>query len=91
MKKVWYADNEGGASGDVLVLQVNKNCNSKFVYYNLKQDKFFEYEMLGIKEMKMPRGDKKQIMNYQIPVPPLSVQQEIVTKIEGYEAQIAAY
>jgi len=28
-------------------------------------------------------------MNYQIPVPPLSVQQEIVAEIEGYEAQIA--
>jgi restriction endonuclease S subunit len=29
------------------------------------------------------------IKNYQIPVPPLSVQQEIVAEIEGYEAKIA--
>jgi restriction endonuclease S subunit len=30
------------------------------------------------------------LKTYKIPVPPLSVQQEIVVEIEGYEADIAA-
>ena len=43
----------------------------------------------------MPKGqypsiNKSDIENLKIPVPPLSVQQEIVAEIEGYEAQIVA-
>jgi len=42
----------------------------------------------------MPKGqypsiNKSDIENLKIPVPPLSVQQEIVAEIEGFEAQIA--
>lgn len=90
LKKIWFADIEGGASNDVLVLQKTSNdIDEKYLYYNLKQDIFFDYEMQGIKGMKMPRGDKKQIMNYEIPVPSLFEQQQIVAKIEAYEAKIA--
>ncbi|MDR0789814.1 MAG: restriction endonuclease subunit S, partial [Bacteroidales bacterium] len=90
LKKIWFADIDGGSSNDVLVLQkTNDTIISKYLYYNLKQDKFFDYEMQGIKGMKMPRGDKKQIMNYQIFVPSLSEQQEIVAEIETYEVKIA--
>ena len=31
------------------------------------QDSFFEYAMLGSKGSKMPRGDKDQIMRYELP------------------------
>jgi type I restriction-modification system DNA methylase subunit len=91
LKKIWFADNNGGSSNDVLVLQTKNNeIDPKFAFYNLKQDKFFDYEMAVVKGMKMPRGDKKHIMNYQIPLPPLSRQQEIVAEIEKIEAEIAA-
>ncbi|MDR2941818.1 MAG: restriction endonuclease subunit S [Treponema sp.] len=89
LKKIWFADIDGGSSNDVLVLQkTSDKILSKYLFYNLKQDKFFDYEMQGIKGMKMPRGDKKQIMNYQIPVPPLAEQQKIVSQIEEYESKI---
>ena len=32
-------------------------------------DRFFEYMVAGSKGTKMPRGDKKQIMNYPIVLP----------------------
>ena len=31
------------------------------------QDAFFDYAMLGAKGSKMPRGDKNQIMRYELP------------------------
>ena len=67
LKKVWYADSEGGCSSDVLVFRAkNRHCSS-FLYAVLMQDTFFDYAMLGAKGSKMPRGDKDQIMRYELP------------------------
>lgn len=89
LKKIWFADNNGGSSNDVLVLQkTDENVDSKYIYYTLRQDEFFDYEMLKPKGLKMPRGDKQHIMDYKIPLPPLSVQQKIVSEIEKMEVQI---
>lgn len=38
-----------------------------YVYYALYQDDFFDFMMDGKKGLKMPRGDKNSILNYQIP------------------------
>ncbi len=37
----------------------------------------------------MPRGDKNQILDYRIPLPPLAEQEKIVEQIEALEMQIA--
>ena len=67
LKKVWLANKEGGASTDVLVFRVKKSNKSSFLYAVLLQDRFFEYAMKGVKGSKMPRGDKEQIMRYELP------------------------
>ena len=36
------------------------------------------------KGAKMPRGDKKAVMNYEIPVPPLPIQNEIVKMLDNF-------
>jgi type I restriction enzyme M protein len=91
LKKIWFADNNGGSSNDVLVLQkTDEYVDSRYIYYNLKQDEFFEYEMLKPKGLKMPRGDKQHIMDYIIPIPSLSEQQKIVSEIEKIGAKIKA-
>ncbi|GHS86566.1 hypothetical protein FACS1894201_07470 [Bacteroidia bacterium] len=59
------------------------------IYYNLKKDAFFDYEIQGKKGLKMPRGDKQHILQYSIPVPSLAEQQKIVFEIEKIETQIA--
>ena len=90
LKKIWLADIVGGASNDVLVLKrQSENISEKYFFYNLKQDQFFEYSMLGKKGVKMPRGDKNQILDYRIPLPPLAEQEKIVQQIEALEVQIA--
>ncbi len=91
LKKIWFADNSGGSSNDVLVLQ-NKSDNvvSKYIYYLLRQDEYFDYVMLKPKGVKMPRGDKQHILDYQIPLPSLSEQEKITSEIEKIETQIEA-
>lgn len=40
---------------------------SSFLYAIMLQDRFFDYAMKGAKGSKMPRGDKDQIMRYELP------------------------
>lgn len=90
LKKIWLADNDGGSSGDVLVLKTDDTkISSKYLYYLLATDEFFEYEMQHIKGVKMPRADKTSVLNYSIPTPSLFKQQEIVAEIEKIESEIA--
>lgn len=67
LKKVWLAEIEGGCSSDVLVFRAKKGHSSNFLYAVLAQDSFFDYAMSGAKGSKMPRGDKDQIMRYELP------------------------
>lgn len=67
LKKVWHADKEGGCSSDVLVFRAKEGYRSSFLYAVLLQDRFFDYAMKGAKGSKMPRGDKEQIMRYELP------------------------
>ena len=67
LKKIWFADREGGASADVLVFRAKSGHSQEFLYASLLQDTFYDYVMKGKKGSKMPRGDKAQIMRYSIP------------------------
>ena len=67
LKKVWFADSEGGCSSDVLVFRAKNGHYPSFLYTALMQDVFFDYAMSGAKGSKMPRGDKDQIMRYELP------------------------
>ena len=67
LKKIWFADIEGGCSSDVLVFRAKKGHSSNFLYAVLMQDAFYDYVMKGVKGSKMPRGDKEQIMRYKMP------------------------
>ena len=78
LKKIWFADMEGGASSDVLVFRAKEGHSPKFLYAALLQDAFFEYVMQGAKGSKMPRGDKEQIMRFEMPT--LSVSEESIGK-----------
>lgn len=64
-----------GADG-VKILQPNNNVIPKFLYYILKR--------LEVKNLGYSRHFK-ELRNNKIPLPPLSVQKEIVAEIEGYQ------
>ena len=89
LKKIWLADNNGGASGDVLVVHIIDNSiNAKYLYHILADDKFFNYNMKYAKGAKMPRGDKQKIMDYLIPLPPLEEQQRIATILDKFDTLV---
>ena len=67
LKKVWFADIDGGASSDVLVFRAKEGHSPSFLYAVLLQDAFFFFFLQGAKGSKMPRGDKDQILSYKMP------------------------
>lgn len=68
-KKIWLANLNGGCSNDVLCFSPNNNVPPLYLYQILEKDNFFDYVMAGSKGTKMPRGDKKWIMNYETVIP----------------------
>ncbi|MCH3961756.1 MAG: restriction endonuclease subunit S [Solobacterium sp.] len=66
-KKIWLANQDGGCSNDVLVFRANEGVEPGFLYYVLSDNKFFNYSMATSKGTKMPRGDKKALMEYEVP------------------------
>ena len=69
LKKIWLANFNGGCSNDVLCFSPKNNVPQLYLYQILEKDNFFEYVMAGSKGTKMPRGDKKWIMNYETVIP----------------------
>lgn len=87
-KKIWQADCKGACSTDVLCLRANENVDSRFLYYLLTQQSFFDYVMSGTKGCKMPRGDKQQIMQWHIYLPSLVEQKKIAGVLSTLDAKI---
>lgn len=90
LKKIWFADKEGGCSKDVLVLRSVDASKylPKYIFYMLRREAFFDYVMEGKKGIKMPRGNKEDIMKYKIPIPNIDEQKRIVAQIEALELEI---
>ena len=80
-KKIWYADKEGGCSADVLCIKAKENVDTKYLYYLLSQQEFFDYVMAGCKGCKMPRGDKQHIMQWDIQIPKSNIEQKRIANI----------
>lgn len=68
-RKIWLANFSGGCSNDVLCFVPIYAIPSLYLYQILEKDNFFEYVMAGSKGTKMPRGDKKWIMNFETIIP----------------------
>ncbi|MBO5423535.1 MAG: restriction endonuclease subunit S [Fibrobacteraceae bacterium] len=89
LKKIWYANSEGGNSADVLTIRAKENFEKLYIYYMLFQDSFFDYVSKGGKGSKMPRGDKNHIMNLEILVPEnLQVQKKIASTLSDFDKRI---
>ena len=88
-KKIWYATFDGGCSSDVLVFRAKEKVSSVFLYYVLANDAFFEYAMSTSKGTKMPRGDKKAIMAYEVPNLSYEKQEKIANILGVLDTKIA--
>lgn len=87
-KKIWKAKYDGGCSNDVLVFTAKEGIDQDFLYYVLSDDSFFGYVMATSKGTKMPRGDKKTIMKYQVPLFKIEKQEKIASILCKIDARI---
>lgn len=65
-KKIWLANRAGTCSGGVIVFRAKEPCQAAYLRSVLRCDAFFEYVVAGAKGTKMPRGDKKQMVQYPV-------------------------
>ena len=87
LRKIWLADIDGGTNGDVLSIHVvDKLLNSRFLYYVLSSERFFTYSVNNSKGAKMPRGDRRSIMEYEFTIPSLNAQQKIVEVLDRFSS-----
>lgn len=69
-KKIWHANIAGTHSTDVLNIRSNsKQLLQSYLAVVLSDDRFFDYMMATSKGTKMPRGDKKAIMDFKFELP----------------------
>ena len=90
-KKIWFSNREGGCSNDVLVFRTQKGVSARFLYYRLSGDAFFDYMMASANGTKMPRGNRKLILNYSFDLPSLHTQHRIATILSRYDSLIENY
>ena len=76
LRKVWSANYDGGCSADVFVFRA-KHITPFFLYYIIANDTFINYVMSGAKGVKMPRGDKEQMLKYTFSIPTMEEQNKI--------------
>lgn len=87
-KKIWYATFDGGCSNDVLVFRAKGGINSQFLHYALADDSFFNYAMVTSRGTKMPRGDKKAIMEYEVSKFSYEDQNKVVNILKSLDDKI---
>ena len=83
LKKIWLSNCEGGCSSDVVVYRTSTSeLSSEYLHSALSSDDFFDYVMRKTRGTKMPRGDRDWMLQFELPLPPLAVQREIVARLE---------
>ena len=90
LNKVAVADFDGVCSTDILVFQQNSFIVNTFLKLCLFKSDFVEFANSTVTGVQHPRTSHKKLSDYPIPLPPLSEQHRIVSKIESIFAQIDA-
>ena len=89
LKKVWFADKNGGCSADVFVFKAFPACVPSFLHHIIANDRFINFAMSGAKGVKMPRGDKEQMKTYEIGLPSIEEQKKIAKLLFLLDERIA--
>ncbi|MFV0900284.1 restriction endonuclease subunit S [Rothia dentocariosa] len=92
LKKMWISNNEGIAGSDVLVIRIKDEYRNdivpKFLYYQLTTSRFVDYNVRNSRGGKMPRGNKKKILEFPIFLPPFAEQERIVKILDKFDALV---
>ncbi|RNE71670.1 restriction endonuclease subunit S [Vibrio cholerae] len=83
-KKIWMANGDGGHSNDVLGFEVKEQNTEGYLFNLLYQDALFEFMMTTAKGSKMPRGDKKAILDWQLVIPPCELREYFSLRVGDF-------
>ncbi|MDC7861790.1 restriction endonuclease subunit S [Pantoea ananatis] len=83
-KKIWLSQFNGGRSADVLAFEPRGVVSVEYIYNLLYQDSFFDFMMLTSKGVKMPRGDKTAIMQWQCICPEKKISDAFSNAVSKY-------
>ena len=88
LMKVVNCDFEGLCSADIYPLQPFKGKISKdFLYHLLLTKDFTEYAILGSQRAGMPKVNREHLFAYKFSLPPITVQQTIVQKLDAFTTE----
>lgn len=89
LKKIWFADKDGGCSNDAIVFRSSNPDKflPKYIFYVLSMDMFFDFVMSGKQGLKMPRGNKDKIPQFQVPIPKKDVQERIIEECSAIDKE----
>ena len=82
LDKVVVAPGDGICTTEIIPIKMYAELNSLFFMYNLKRRDFLDYASRCVKGMKMPRFGTEDVKLSYFPLPPLSEQLAIVSKLE---------
>ena len=89
LNKVWLADRAGICSTDIFVMEAIEGKADPALYaYLFRSIRFNDAVMGQLKGAQLPRIGWSSFAEFQIPLPPVDVQKDIVTEIEGYQKVI---
>ena len=86
-KKIWFSFFDGGHSNDVLNFDVLEKGTEEYLYNLIYQDSFFDRMMASSKGSKMPRGDKKAIMDFQTVTSSVTLRKLYSKKVRKFYSQ----
>ena len=82
LKKIWFADKNGGCSTDVLVFRKKRNSdNADFLFKIVSDDRFFNIVNDNAVGTKMPRGDKNIIKHVLFAIPTTKEEQTAIANV----------
>ena len=82
LKKIWFADKNGGCSTDVLVFRKKRNSdNADFLLKIVSDDRFFNIVNDNAVGTKMPRGDKNIIKHVLFAIPTTKEEQTAIANV----------
>ena len=89
LNKVWFADRDGICSSDIFVIQPkNGDAEPKFYEHVFRSKQFNDEALKRLSGAQLPRINWQSLAGIEVPLPPLEVQREIVSEIEGYQRVI---
>ena len=81
-------DNQVCSTGYCVLRSDKEIVKEKWIYYNLLKTDFYKYVELNQKGASYPAISDSEIKNYKIPLPPLHVQQHVVSILDKFDTLV---